>query len=205
MIIRYIELLYLTYVIPSHFAYYNPVWPIALYIGRKIWQVYCRGVYHFLNNCCYSQKRLLTLHWLIVIVHILLYIPPPHWFGYLGNVSCTYARSHDLAAESSLFQIGADDWPRLTGLVDRSIYQIMTGQYDESAKTWTHIKVLYALCILLAAIVLALFVVCFMMILEVQKEFNSEVQLRKVSRIYLLLSLHTVLVLGLRNADFACS
>lgn len=57
-----------------------------------------------------------------------------------------------------------------------------SGRYeDATARTWTHIKVLYILSILLSAVVLALFVVCFMMVLEVQRGLNDEVQLRKVT------------------------
>lgn len=55
--------------------------------------------------------------------------------------------------------------------------------YDATARTWTHIKVLYILVILLSAVALALFVVCFMMVLEVQRDLNSETQLRKVCTI----------------------
>ena len=54
------------------------------------------------------------------------------------------------------------------------------GRYEDTTRTWTHIKVLYILSILLSAVVLALFVVCFMMVLEVQRGLNSEVTLRKV-------------------------
>jgi len=56
-----------------------------------------------------------------------------------------------------------------------------SGNYHETSRTWTHIKVLYILNIVLAAVVLALFVVCFMMLLDVQRSHNNEVKLRKVS------------------------
>ena len=55
------------------------------------------------------------------------------------------------------------------------------GTYDITARTWTHIKVLYILIILLSAVALALFIVCFMMVLEVQRGLNSEMKLRQVS------------------------
>lgn len=57
------------------------------------------------------------------------------------------------------------------------------GRQEDTARTWTHIKVLYILCILLSAVVMALFIVCFMMIMEVQSGLNDEIKLRKVSLI----------------------
>jgi len=57
-----------------------------------------------------------------------------------------------------------------------------TGHHEDAARTWTHIKVLYILSILLSAVVLALFVVCFIMVLEVQNGLSDEVKLRKVCK-----------------------
>ncbi|XP_067933097.1 uncharacterized protein [Watersipora subatra] len=50
---------------------------------------------------------------------------------------------------------------------------------DITTRTWTHIKVLYTLVCLLSAVTLALFVVCFMMLLEVRESIENEITVRQ--------------------------